>query len=157
VFLIVALWIVRILMRAARSEALRVDGAFPAGKQWRDWAREALEAARGGDHRSALHAAYWAGVYRLADLGAWQIDRTRTPREYLRLLRKRPSAIAGASFDSEGTQFPVRVDTLAALTRSMEASWYGSSPATERDFEAAIENLEELGCKLRSIRPTASS
>jgi hypothetical protein len=156
VLLAIAIWVVRILTRMARTEALRVEGVFPPGRNWRDWAHQALSDARGGDYRSALHSAYWAGVYKLGDLGAWQIDSARTPREYLRLLSNHPAA--KVSFPAPEMHPTVgRLAALTSLTRSMEAVWYGYSPATQKDFEAAIENLETLGCKLGSTAQTANS
>jgi hypothetical protein len=166
VFLCVAVWLVRSLTSIVRSENFRADAVFPAGKHWRDWAREALAAATSGDYRAALHAAYWAGVYRLADLGAWHLDRARTPREYLRMLEEqRARGAEGGSHvresDAEGIaaeQNPAgRAAALAALTRRMEASWYGYLPATEQDFDNAVNDLETLGCRLRSTAQTAKS
>jgi hypothetical protein len=156
VFLLIALRVVRILTRLARSEALRVDGAFPPGKNWRDWSQKALASARIGDYRSALHSAYWAGIYRLADTGAWRLDQARTPREYLRLLKYPPEREAGLPAAQPATD-PGRVTALTALTRSMESAWYGYIPATAQEFESAIDNLETLGCKLRSTAQTANS
>ena len=156
VFLFVAVWIVRSLRSLARTETLRVDAVFPPGKHWRDWAREALAAAGSGDYRAALHASYWAGVYRLAELGTWKLDRARTPREYLRLVNQPPNA-AMETHGTAGTAKPERAAALTALTRSMEASWYGYLPATQQDFEVAVNHLETLGCRLRSTAQTANS
>lgn len=166
IFLCVAVWLVRSLRALVRSEALKMDATFPPGKLWRDWARESLAAAAAGDYRAAIHLSYWAGVYRLAELGAWQLDRARTPREYLRMLMEQPRASAeGARSDvparAEGSGDDggpaERAAALAALTRSMESAWYGFSPATKQDFEAAVNQLERLGCRLRSTAQTASS
>ncbi len=156
VFLVIAVWVVRILTRMARSETLRVEGAFAPGRKWRDWAQEALSAARGGDYRTALHSAYWAGIYRLADSGAWQLDQARTPREYLRLLKNPPGREASLPV-AEPIAEEARLTALAALTRSMESAWYGYIPATQQDFESAVGNLEKLGCKLGSTAQTANS
>jgi len=156
VFLVIAVWVVRILSRMARTEALRVNGAFLPGRNWREWGQEALAAARAGDYRTALHSAYWAGVYRLADSGAWRLDQARTPREYLRLLKNPPGRHADISSAVSGAESG-RVSALAALTRSMESAWYGYIPATQQDFESAIDQLETLGCKLRSTAQTANS
>ena len=156
VFLLIALRVVRILTRLARTEALRVDGAFPPGKNWRDWSQEALAAGRAGNYRTALHSAYWAGIYRLADSGAWRLDEARTPREYLRLLKNPPERESGLPAAQPAAD-PGRVTALTSLTRSMESAWYGYIPATEQEFESAIDNLETLGCKLRSTAQTASS
>jgi hypothetical protein len=156
VLLVIAIWVVRILMRMARTEALRVDGSFPPGRNWRDWAQQALSSARSGDYRAALHSAYWSGVYKLADLGAWQIDSARTPREYLRILSSHPAT--AVSFPAPDAHPTVdRLAALTSLTRSMESAWYGYTPATQKDFEAAMENLETLGCKLGSTAQTANS
>lgn len=166
VFLLVGLWVVRSLSSMVRKENYQVNAMFPPGKHWRDFAKEALSAATRGDYRAAVHAAYWAGVYRLAELGAWRLDRARTPREYLRLIREEPresaesagralapgAGAAGAEINPAG-----RAAALAALTRSMEASWYGFLPATEQDFDNAVNQLETLGCRLRSTVQTAKS
>ncbi len=160
-FILLAWTVVRALRTLARSEAaLRLSGAPPAGKTWNQWAREALAAAGRGDYREAIHAAYWAGVYRLADLGVWQLDRSLTPREYLRLLRQpakttasRASAVTLADPETRAR----RVDALGALTRTFETVWYADQPATQEDFRAAVTQLESLGCQFPSNAQTANS
>ncbi len=152
IFLLLALWVRSSLLGAARAKGLEISGALPLGKTWRDWAREALEAAARHDYRVALHRAYWAGVYRLADLGAWQLDRARTPREYVRLLAHEASAPAQLTVAAQAE----RAAALAALTRSLEATWYGFQPATADDFRAALAQLEALGCRFPSNLATAN-
>ena len=134
-----------------RTESPSVEAVFPPGKHWRDWTREASTAAAGGDYRAALHSAYWAGVYRLAELGAWKLDRARTPREYLRMI--------GEQAQSElAEQNPVgRELALKDLTQGMEASWYGFLPATQQDYDKAVAHLETLGCRFHSTAQTAKS
>jgi hypothetical protein len=151
VFLFAAVWIVRGMRSMARSETLSVDAVFPPGKHWRDWTREASAAAGRGDYRAALHSAYWAGVYRLAELGAWKLDRARTPREYLRMI--------GEQAQNElAEQNPVgREIALKDLTHGMEASWYGFLPATQQDYDKAVAHLETLGCRFHSTAQTAKS
>jgi uncharacterized protein DUF4129 len=151
VFVFAALWIVRGMRKLVRSEALHVDAVFPSGKHWRDWTREATAAASRGDYRAALHSAYWAGVYRLAELGAWKLDRARTPREYLRMI--------GAQAQNElAAQNPVGSDmALKELTSGMEASWYGYLPATQQDYDKAVAHLETLGCRFHSTAQTVIS
>jgi hypothetical protein len=160
-FVLLAWTVVRALRTLARSEAaLRLTGAPPAGKTWNQWAREALAAAGHGDYRAAIHAAYWAGVYRLADLGVWQLDRSLTPREYLRLLRQpaRASTMQAAAVTLPDLETrALRADSLGALTRTLEAVWYAEEPATQEDFRAAVEQLENLGCRFPSNPRTASS
>jgi hypothetical protein len=151
VFFFAALWIVRGMRTLARTERLSVDAVFPPGKHWRDWAREATAAATAGDYRTALHSAYWAGVYRLAELGAWKLDRARTPREYLRLIGEQAQNELAA-------QNPVGSSmALKELMYGMEASWYGFSPATQQDYDKAIAHLETLGCRFHSTAQTAKS
>lgn len=160
-FVLLAWTVVRALRTLARSEAaLRLTGAPPAGKTWNQWAREALAAAGHGDYRAAIHAAYWAGVYRLADLGVWQLDRSLTPREYLRLLRQpsRVQAMQAAAITLPDLETrALRADALGALTRTLEAVWYAEEPATQEDFRVAVEQLENLGCRFPSNPRTASS
>jgi hypothetical protein len=151
VFLFAALWIVRGMRGMVRTEGLTVDAVFPPGKHWRDWTREAAASASRGDYRAALHSAYWAGVYRLAELGAWKLDRARTPREYLRMI--------GEQAQNElAEQNPVgREMALKDLTQGMEASWYGFLPATEQDYDKAVAHLETLGCRFHSTAQTVKS
>jgi hypothetical protein len=145
VFLLLALWLGRYLARS-RLQMLSLEPAVPAGKSWRDWAREALEASREGRYREALHAAYWTGVHRLEELGAWNRDRARTPREYLRILRAPgKSRTAGEQVFAATT---VQRNALAALTERFEVTWYGYHEAGESDFHHALEQLEALGCRL---------
>jgi hypothetical protein len=151
VFLFTAVWIVRGMRSMVRSESLSVDAVFPPGKHWRDWTREASAAASRGDYRTALHSAYWAGVYRLAELGAWKLDRARTPREYLRMISEQ-------SQNDLAAQNPVgREIALKDLTQGMETSWYGFLPATQQDFDKAVAHLETLGCRFHSTAQTAKS
>jgi hypothetical protein len=151
VFLFAAVWLVQGMRTLVRNDALSVSAVFPPGKHWRDWTREATTAASRGDYRAALHAAYWAGVYRMAELGAWQLDRARTPREYLRMIGEQSQAELAA-------QNPVgSAIALKALTFGMETSWYGFAPATAEDFEKAVSHLETLGCRFHSTAQTAKS
>jgi hypothetical protein len=161
--------LVRALTAAARREALRLAAAPPPGKTWSQWAREAIAAAGAGNYREAVHAAYWAGVYRLSELGAWQLDRARTPREYLRLLRASAEtanaatnvSVPDAQDSSVAVLDPVvrarRADALAALTNRLEAVWYDNQSATQDDFRSAVQNLEILECRFPSIPQTANS
>lgn len=161
VFAVVAVWLVRVLGRAARTEALRAETLFTPGKTWRDWVREAQAAASKGDFRAAVFLSYWAGVYKLADLGIWQLDRARTPREYLHLLDKRAGSSKSIAGDlrHEDKAIPPAgsAAALGDLTRSMEAVWYGFTPATQREYDVAFQNLEKLGCRLHSTPQTANS
>jgi cell division protein FtsB len=151
-FLLLVLAGRKMLLRAARSESLRIGTPRPDGKTWNEWAQEAIRAAAKGDYRQAMHAAYWAGVFRLADLGVWELSRSRTPREYLRLLEEHKLPLA-AQPEASGS----RTAALASLTRRFEVTWYGYEAATEVDFREALSQLEALGCRFPSSLATAKS
>jgi hypothetical protein len=137
--LLVSLFLVLLAQRLFRlrpDTALDLKGNVLATRGWRDWARDALVMASRGNYREAIHLGYWAGIYRLEELGVWQAHRARTHREYLRLL--------GAG---DGRHTP-----LAALTSRFELVWYGGNPAGAEDFEFVVKQLEGLGCNI-GLRP----
>jgi hypothetical protein len=102
--------------------------------------REARAAAERGDYRAAIHAAYWAAVARLEETKSLPEDRSRTPRESLRLIRRENPAYA----------------PLSQLTRRFELVWYGYRAATAADWTDAMQQLEALGCQ-RSSTPVISA
>lgn len=120
-------WLAHALTQVSyqRSPALAGDTrAAPA----RDWAQEARSAAARGEFREAIRLIYGAAVLALGEAGAWQVDRSRTHREYVRLL---PADSA-------------RRPHLIALTNSFERVWYGRAPASDSDYEAALAEWESL-------------
>ncbi len=127
-------WLVRLLLYRPISPALDLSGAIPAPSTWRDLLRDAVAAAGRGNYRDAIRLAYWAGVYRLEELGVWQVDRTRTHREYLSLLPQ--------SYPNRGA--------VSAITSRFEQIWYGEQAASSEDFQFASVQLEKLGCVFRS-------
>jgi hypothetical protein len=133
-FVVLTLLLVRSLQRARRNEKLVAEAGAETGRDWRGWLSAARAAAAREDWRAALHAAYWAAVWRLAEAGTWRVEDSRTPREYLRLLSQHSSAR----------------EPLTALTRRFELAWYGYRTATPDDFAAAAAELERLGCPLES-------
>jgi Domain of unknown function (DUF4129) len=135
-----ALVLVRFWMRRARIEELKNVGAIARHRSWQEWIRAGREAAARGDFREAIHCVYWAGVTHLEDGGAIQVDRTRTPREHLRLLTEAEG--------SPGFSMPKRRDYLAALTSQFERVWYGHDPVGKEDFQTCLRQAEELGCRL---------
>ena len=159
------------LLRASALRVLEIKDAMPPGKSWRDWADQAFAAAAEGHYREAVHAAYWAGIYRLEELGVWQLDRSRTPREYLGLVARAataPSTVVPSSTRGTGATHAVgearepvgrseRAAALAKLTRSLETTWYGYQPASAGDFREAVSQLEALGCRFPSNLQNASS
>lgn len=149
-------WILsRALVRAAKHTALELGHPLPAGKSWRDWAQEALAAAKQSRFRDAIHLGYWAGIYRLQDLGALHLELARTPREYLRMLE--PTASNSAPLSPSAANSTEYRPALARLTRKLERTWYGFEPATRDDFAETIKNLEALGCHFPSGQPTVGS
>lgn len=165
-FVALAWTLVRVLGSTARRESLRLEAPAFSVKTSGQWAREAMAAAARGDYRDAIHCGYWAGVYRLAEIGIWDLDESRTPREYLRLLSARPredDASVSAWAPTGGATLPdpsvlaARAQALSALTRSFESVWYADQPATQQDFTSAVTHLEKLECRFPSTAPTAGS
>jgi hypothetical protein len=140
VFLL-AVMLFRALQREEKREELKLEGPPLPGRTWREWFREAEAAAKTGDFRKAIRAAYWAGVSRLEELGAWTPDRARTPREYLRLLQAQDE----------------RRRPLGELTRRFELTWYGYVEATPVEYRETLGQLEVLGCRLPSNPAIAKS
>jgi hypothetical protein len=141
VALLLAFWSVRSLIAAASRSEMDLRGAAPAGQDWRYWAREARAASERGDYRAAIHAAYWTGVARLEENRVLPEDRSRTPRESLRLLQRESAAYA----------------PLAQLTRRYELTWYGYHAATSADWDDAMQKVETLGCLHSSTPAIAGS
>jgi len=125
-------WTLRFLMRDARRTDMDLSGAAPIGRDWRRWLRQAREAAARGEYRSAIHAAYWTAIVRMEETKSLPEDRSRTPRESLRLV---------------GRSSPVYAP-LSQLTRRFELVWYGYRDATAADWNDAARQLEMLGCPL---------
>jgi hypothetical protein len=138
VLLSLLLW--RNLAGRSRQTQMRIEQPAPFFDS-RAWVREALQAAARGEYREAIHCAYWGGVARLEDLGAFPRDRTRTPRELLRLLDSRPEQ--KAPFRDLATRF--------------ELVWYGCRLPSATDWENAKTQLERMGCLGISTAGTANS
>jgi hypothetical protein len=132
-------WTVRYLMRAGSRSEMDLSGATPLNRDWHRWLREARAAAERGEYRAAIHAAYWAAIVRMEETNSLPEDRSRTPRESLRLIRKES----------------VEYAPLLQLTRRFELVWYGYRSATAADWGDAVQQLETLGC-LRSSTPAIS-
>jgi Domain of unknown function (DUF4129) len=141
VALLLAFWAVRYVIAAAARSEMDLSGAVPAGQDWRYWAREARAAAERGDYRAAIHAAYWTAVTQLEENHVFPEDRSRTPRELLRMV-KRDSAAHGP---------------LAQLTRRFEVTWYGYHVATSSDWDDVRKHMETLECLRSSTHATANS
>jgi len=123
-------WTLRFLLRPGQRTDMDLSGAAPLGHDWRRWLREAGDAAKRGDYRAAIHAAYWAAIVRMEETQSLPEDRSRTPRESLRLVGPSNPAYA----------------PLSQLTRRFELVWYGYRDATPADWDDAAQQLEMLGC-----------
>ena len=139
--LVLLIWLIRSIRGLGGETKLDLKGSVPDSRTWKSWAQDALAAAGRGDYRGAIHFGYWASIYRLGELGALEIHRARTPREYLKGVHDRD----------------VHQPVLADVTRRFELTWYGGSQASAEDFESVVTQLERLGCRLRSQPATASS
>jgi hypothetical protein len=139
--LLLAFWAVRSMIATASRSQIDLRGAAPPGGDWRHWAAEARAAAERADYRAAIHAAYWTAVARLEENHLLPEDRSRTPRESLRLIEAANAAYA----------------PLSHLTRRFELTWYGYRVATSNDWADAMQQLETLGCLRSSMPATAGS
>lgn len=123
------LWAMRVMRRqrlAVRMEGARqVEAWEEAARNWRALAEE--QAAR-GDWREAVHCLYWASISLLEARRFWTANRSRTPREYVRLLE------AGSE----------RWKLLSAQTQGFEYVWYGLNRAAQSDYERALKWHESL-------------
>lgn len=131
--LLLLFWTVRFLMRAGSRSDMDLSGAVAMKQDWHRWLRDARAAAGRGDYRAAIHAAYWAAIVRMEETKSLPEDRSRTPRESLRLIQKESADHA----------------PLVRLTERFELVWYGYRSATDADWSDAMQQLETLGC-LRS-------
>ncbi|MGC2401315.1 MAG: DUF4129 domain-containing protein [Acidobacteriaceae bacterium] len=103
----------------------------PSARPWDEWLRQAQTMAGDGRWREAIHHVYWAAISRLESRRFWPADRARTPREYLELLPANPETHAD----------------LFSLTRSFERTWYGATPAFEKDYDLACTLLEKIAAR----------
>jgi len=128
---VLAVWLYRIYRRKPVEFTREIIPFAPSAKSWRVWLAEAKTHAGKNEWREAIHLSYWAGVSYLETSGSWIPDRARTPREYLREVK---------SHDPKKQPF-------TSLTRRFESVWYGSRRAHSDDFDAALNELEKLGCQ----------
>jgi hypothetical protein len=130
--ILLAVWAVRLSKRGGRNPNMDLRGARPTGQDWHYWMREAAAAAKHNDYRAAIHAAYWAAVSRMEEVNLLPEDRSRTPRESLRLIQRESSQYA----------------PLKQLTLRFELVWYGYRFATTAEWNDTVQQLEKIGCPL---------
>jgi hypothetical protein len=140
----VVLWLAVVLfrfwMRRTQLEELQAPETVVFVRTWQEWIQAAREAATRGDFREAVHSAYWTGISYLEDSEVVRKDRTRTPREYMRLVSNSTQLVASGRKTREA---------LSALTVALEQVWYGSGPVGKQDFANAMQSVEALGCQLQ--------
>lgn len=132
----VVVWVLRSVQRQRLRVALA--GAPAKTTAWdretEDWRRLAEQEAARGAWREAIHALYWAAIVHLEQRRAWRHNPSRTPREYVRLLK------AGSDEQRE----------LRSLTNALEQSWYGQREPNETQFGAARESFDQLAANRRT-------
>lgn len=138
---LLARWLFRFLVSRDRVEALPQQQIVVANRTWHEWIRQAKQAAARQDFREAVHSAYWAGIARLEDLAVLPKDRTKTPREYLRVM----STVSLNELAARPLTCSV---PLKELTARLERVWYANRGAKADDFEDALRQLKALGCQL---------
>jgi len=144
VIVAVVFWLAVVLFRywtrRARLDELEAPDSVAYTRTWQEWIQASREAAGRGDYREAVHSAYWAGISFLEDREVVRKDRTRTPREYVRLVSRSTEFVATGRKTREA---------LSALTVTLEQVWYGRKPASNQDFANALQSVEALGCQLQ--------
>jgi hypothetical protein len=123
-------WLARTLARRPRGAALDLGAGYTARRKAREWALRALADVRAGNLKEAVRSAYKAAVLQLEEQGAWRVDESRTPREYLRILGKGDS----------------RTPLMMDLTQRFEEIWYGDRVVSPDDTSRVTAHLEALGC-----------
>ncbi len=122
------------VLRAFSRQRLRValaEGAAHAtawDRESTDWARLADARAAEGDWREAVHGLYWAAIVHLEAKRSWRHNPSRTPREYVRLLK------AGSP----------QQRALGGLTKIFERVWYGFGEASDAEYGRARSMYDGL-------------
>ena len=124
------IWLVRALAAGSRASSLGLTYSERRLLSAREWALRASAALRAGDAREAVRFAYTAALRRMEEQGVWRQDHSRTPREYLRMLR--PDDGRGAA--------------VRDLTELFEHVWYGNRAIDGGEAHRVRANLEKLGC-----------
>jgi hypothetical protein len=123
-------WCVRRLR--VQSLELAPDSALPplapSLQDWQEWLAQGQRLGSEGRWREAIHQVYWGSISYLESRHVWSADRARTPREYLQLLNRNTELHAD----------------LFSLTKSFESTWYGGTPAGEKNFNHACTVLERM-------------
>jgi hypothetical protein len=124
-----ALWAMRVLQRQRLKVTIEAAHRIePWEEASRNWRAQAAELAAKQDWREAIHCLYWASIVMLEGRRFWTPNRSRTPREYVKLLE------AGSP----------RWSLLRQQTQGFEHIWYGFYSAGRLDYQSALELHEQL-------------
>jgi hypothetical protein len=129
-----ALGLLIFLLRQMARQRLRVELGTSGmnnelwSREPSDWAKRAEAFAAEGAWRDAVHCLYWAAIVLLESRKAWRHNPTRTPREYVRLLKP-------GSAQQQG---------LRGLTQIFERSWYGLREVDSSEYDDAKELYDSL-------------
>lgn len=124
------IWLARVLAAGSRAVSFGLSHGERRRLSAREWALRAGTALHDGDAREAVRCAYNAALRRMEEEGVWRLDQSRTPREYLRMLRPN---------DNRGP-------AVKELTELFEQVWYGNRGIDGADMTRVSGNLEKLGC-----------
>jgi len=122
------------VLRNLQRQRLQISlaGAAVAKTGWdreaTAWATQAEEFAGREEWREAVHCLYWAAIVSLESRRAWRHNPTRTPREYVRLLKPGSGQQRG----------------LRELTRMFERVWYGLRDGGAEEYAEARGLYEAL-------------
>ncbi len=118
--------IARQRLRVALGNAALQSNAWD--REAEDWAERAEQYAAAMEWREAVHCLYWAAIVLLESKRAWRHNPTRTPREYVRLLK--PGS--------------TQRERLRGLTQIFERVWYGLRDADGEEYALAKALFEQL-------------
>lgn len=107
------------------DSALRTTEWDSEADDWEQWAEQHAAA---GEWREAVHCLYWAAIVSLETRRAWRHNPTRTPREYVRLLKPGSAQQLG----------------LRRLTQIFERVWYGLRDANAEEYAEARTQYARL-------------
>jgi hypothetical protein len=129
-----ALGLLLFVLRELRRQRLQVSltGSTIKAEAWSreadDWSQRADAFAQQSQWRDAVHCLYWAAIVLLESRRAWRHNPTRTPREYIRLLR--PGSPQHTA--------------LRGLTQIFERTWYGLRDTTQTEYADARRHYDSL-------------
>jgi hypothetical protein len=146
-YLAAAVGILMLVQRALARQRLAISlaGGAAAANAWdkeaADWAALADQCAAQQEWREAVHCLYWAAIVRLEARRAWRHNPTRTPREYVRLLKP-------------GSE---QRSALGGLTQIFERVWYGLREASDEDYRQARGLFDGLGEGQAAVAATVAN